>query len=331
MRPATAGLHRRSADVAACGSDVDARQSATATAAARRGRRHAAAASRRPPARPSGRADQDRLHHQVPGRLLRHHGRRRQDVGRRPPRRRGRLRPGQERHRRRGRDRAIESMVTQGVKAIAITPTSPNVQAALAQGGRRGDQGRPHRQRHPGLGRASRRVVATDNLAGGKLAGTWLQDHLTAGAKLGRPPGRARQPVARRPGQRDARRPRDRRRRSSAAARRPTATRPRGSTRRQDILTAQPGPRRRSTGACGPPILGALQAIKNAEDPGRADHVVGFDASPDEVDGDHGRRRGRRPSRSSRPRWAQLGHRDAPRRGQRARPSRPTSTPAPRW
>ena len=57
-------------------------------------------------------------------------------------------------------------------------------------------------------------------------------------------------------------------------------------------------------GACGPPIIGALQAIKAAgKKPGDI-VVVGFDASPDELTaikaGDAGRRR----SPSSRPRWA---------------------------
>ena len=48
---------------------------------------------------------------------------------------------------------AIESMITQGVKAIAITPTSPNVQAALDKAVDGGHQGRPRRQRHPRLDR----------------------------------------------------------------------------------------------------------------------------------------------------------------------------------
>ena len=78
---------------------------------------------------------------------------------------------------------AIESMITQGVKAIAITPTSPNVQAALDKATAAGikvvliDNDIPD-----WTGKSS--VVATDNLAGGKLAGTWLKDNLPAGAKL---------------------------------------------------------------------------------------------------------------------------------------------------
>ena len=68
---------------------------------------------------------------------------------------------------------AIESMITQGVNAIAITPTSPNVQTALDKAVAAGikvvlvDNDIPD-----WTGKSS--VVATDNLAGGKLAGTWL-------------------------------------------------------------------------------------------------------------------------------------------------------------
>ena len=88
---------------------------------------------------------------------------------------------------------AIESMITQGVNAIAITPTSPNVQAALDKATAAGikvvliDNDIPD-----WTGKSS--VVATDNLAGGKLAGAWLKDHLPAGAKLGVLKGRLGNP-----------------------------------------------------------------------------------------------------------------------------------------
>ena len=88
---------------------------------------------------------------------------------------------------------AIESMITQGVNAIAITPTSPNVQAALDKATAAGikviliDNDIPD-----WTGKTS--VVATDNLAGGKLAGAWLKDNLPAGAKLGVLKGRLGNP-----------------------------------------------------------------------------------------------------------------------------------------
>src|SRR4051794_11676438 len=63
---------------------------------------------------------------------------------------------------------AIQSMVSQGVKAIAITPTSPNVKGELQKAVDKGvkvvliDNDIPDWD-----GKSS--VVATDNLAGGKL------------------------------------------------------------------------------------------------------------------------------------------------------------------
>jgi ribose transport system substrate-binding protein len=49
----------------------------------------------------------------------------------------------------------------------------------------------------------------------------------------------------------------------------------------QDMLTANPD-LTAIYGACGPPIVGALQAIKSAGKEGKL-MVVGFDASPDEL------------------------------------------------
>ena len=47
----------------------------------------------------------------------------------------------------------------------------------------------------------------------------------------------------------------------------------------QDILTANPDVKA-IYGACGPPILGAIQAISDA---GKTVKTVGFDAGPDEI------------------------------------------------
>ena len=102
---------------------------------------------------------------------------------------------------------AIESMVTQGVQAIVITPTSPNVQDALQAAVDEGikvilvDNDIPDWD-----GKTS--VVATDNLAGGVLAGEFMAGELEPGdtvAVLEGVPGRA---VARRPGDRLPRWPR---------------------------------------------------------------------------------------------------------------------------
>ena len=71
----------------------------------------------------------------------------------------------------------------QQVKAIAITPTSPNVKDELQKAVKAGikvvlvDNDIPDWD-----GKSS--VVATDNLAGGKLAGQWLAKNLPAGATI---------------------------------------------------------------------------------------------------------------------------------------------------
>ena len=83
-----------------------------------------------------------------------------------------------------GRSRLIESMVAQGVDGIAITPTGPKVQPALDTAAEAGvkivlvDNDMPD-----WTGKTA--VVATDNHAGGVLAGHWLAGALEAGDKLG--------------------------------------------------------------------------------------------------------------------------------------------------
>src|SRR6187399_1089509 len=78
---------------------------------------------------------------------------------------------------------AIESFITQGVDAIAIAPTSPNVTDALQKAVDAGipvilvDNDIPDWD-----GKTS--VVATDNFVGGQLAGTWLAENLPEGATI---------------------------------------------------------------------------------------------------------------------------------------------------
>jgi simple sugar transport system substrate-binding protein len=175
---------------------------------------------------------------------------------------------------------AIESFISQGVKGIAITPTSPNLQTELQKAVDAGikvvliDNDIPD-----WTGKTS--VVATDNLAGGKLAGQWLAQHLTAGAKLAVLQGVLGNPSldARVSGMLDTL--------GSAAtvvAKAPTdCDQTKGLNAAQDILTAHPDVQA-IYGACGPPILGALQAIKNANIASGQITVVGFDAAPGEID-----------------------------------------------
>jgi simple sugar transport system substrate-binding protein len=175
---------------------------------------------------------------------------------------------------------AIESMITQGVNAIAITPTSPNVQAALDKAVAAGikvvliDNDIPDWS-----GKSS--VVATDNLAGGKLAGTWLKENLPAGAKLAVLKGRLGAPSLedRVTGMLDTL--------GSGAtivggSPATDCDQTKGLDAATDLLTANPD-LTAIYAACGPPATGALKAISNAGiAPGKI-IVVGFDASGDEI------------------------------------------------
>jgi len=175
---------------------------------------------------------------------------------------------------------AIESMISQGVDAIAITPTSPNVQAALDKAVQAGikvvlvDNDIPDWK-----GKSS--VVATDNLAGGKLAGTWLKEHLPAGAKLAVLKGRLGAPSLedRVTGMLDTL--------GNAAtvvggSPATDCDQTKGLDAAADLLTANPD-LTALYAACGPPATGALTAIRNAGiTPGKIT-VVGFDASGDEI------------------------------------------------
>jgi len=78
----------------------------------------------------------------------------------------------------------IESMITQGVQGIAITPVDPAVATALDEAVAAGikvvlmDNDIP-----TWAGKTA--LVATDNFAGGKLAGEYLKAHIPAGATVG--------------------------------------------------------------------------------------------------------------------------------------------------
>jgi hypothetical protein len=103
-----------------------------------------------------------------------------------------------------GEINAIQSMVSQGVTAIAITPTSPNVKGELQKAVDKGVKVVLVDNDIPGWDGKSA-LVATDNLAGGKLAGQYLATNLKPGGQAGDSPGRSRQPVPRRPRDRHAR------------------------------------------------------------------------------------------------------------------------------
>jgi simple sugar transport system substrate-binding protein len=173
----------------------------------------------------------------------------------------------------------IENMIVQQVKAIAVTPTSPNVKAALDKAVAAGIKVVLVDNDIPGwAGKTS--LVATDNLAGGKLAGAWLADMVPAGSKIGVLQGRLGNPSLddRVKGFKEA-----------LGAKATVVAEPatdcdqtKGLNAAQDLLTANPDVYA-IYGACGPPIIGAIQAIKAAgKQPGDI-VVIGFDASPDEI------------------------------------------------
>jgi ABC-type sugar transport system substrate-binding protein len=172
---------------------------------------------------------------------------------------------------------AIQSMVTQGVDAIAITPTSPNVADELQKAV---DAGIPviliDNDIPDWSGKTA--VVATNNFVGGQLAGTWLKDNLPAGSKLAVLQGVLGNPSLddRVNGMLD----------TLGDGVEVVATTPtdcdqtKGLNAGQDILTANPD-LTAIYAACGPPLLGALEAVKSAGREGLI--TVGFDAGPDEV------------------------------------------------
>jgi len=173
----------------------------------------------------------------------------------------------------------IENMITQQVKAIAVTPTSPNVQGALDKAVKAGIKVVLVDNDIPGWsGKSS--VVATDNLKGGKLAGEWLAKKLQPGSTVAILQGRLGNPSL------DDRVKGFKETLGSAgtvvAEPATDCDETKGLNAAQDILTRNPNVTA-IYGACGPPITGALQAIKAANKNPGSITVVGFDASPGEL------------------------------------------------
>ena len=174
----------------------------------------------------------------------------------------------------------IESMVAQGVQGIAVTPTGPQVQPALDAAVAAGvkivliDNDLPD-----WTGKSA--VVATDNHAGGVLAGQWLKEQLQAGDTLAVLEGVAGVPAldARVKGMVEGLDGLE----VKIVQQLPTdCDQVKGQDAADAILTANPDVKA-IYGACGPPIIGALQSIKNANRAPDGIIVVGFDASPDEL------------------------------------------------
>jgi ABC-type sugar transport system substrate-binding protein len=174
----------------------------------------------------------------------------------------------------------IESMVTQGVKGIAITPSSPAVIPALDAAVEKGVKVVLVDNDLPDWDKKSA-VVATDNLKGGPLAGQYIAEQLDSGATVAVLEGVPGVPALddRVSGMEEGL--------ASAGikvvGKAPTdCDQNKGVTAAADLLTAHPDVDA-IYGACGPPIVGAIQSIKRAGREPDSILVVGFDALPDEV------------------------------------------------
>jgi simple sugar transport system substrate-binding protein len=177
---------------------------------------------------------------------------------------------------------AIQNMIAQGVKGIAITPTSAAVVPALNKARKAGvkvvlmDNDIPSWK-----GKTS--VVATNNLKGGVLAGKFLATKLKAGDTLGILEGVPGVPAL------DARVTGMLAGLGSLKSQIKVVSKletdcdqTKGATAAQTMLTANEN-LTAIYSACGPPALGAIQSIKNAGITPADILLVGFDASPDEV------------------------------------------------
>jgi ribose transport system substrate-binding protein len=168
----------------------------------------------------------------------------------------------------------IESMVTQGVQGIAVTPVDPTVAPALDKAVTAGVKVVLLDNNIPGWnGRTA--LATTDNYAAGKIAGGYLKSVLKSGDTLGILEGVPGVPSLddRVKGMLDGLQGVD----VDIVGRGATnCTEELGINVAQDLLTANPDVKA-IYAACGPPAAGAAQAIKNAGIANDAIVLVGFD------------------------------------------------------
>lgn len=168
----------------------------------------------------------------------------------------------------------IESMVTQGVQGIALTPVDPTVAPALDKAISQGvkivlmDNNIPEWK-----GRTS--LATTDNYAAGVIAGQYLKSVLKAGDTLGILEGVPGVPALddRVNGMLEGLKGVEVKVVGRAGT---NCTEELGINVAQDLLTANPD-LKAIYAACGPPAAGAAQAIKNAGIASDAIVLVGFD------------------------------------------------------
>ena len=174
---------------------------------------------------------------------------------------------------------AIQDMVASGDKGIAITPTSPAVIPALNKAVKAGvkvvlmDNDLP-------TWHLKSSVVATNNFVGGTLAGKYLATKLKAGDTLGILEGVPGVPAL------------DQRVTGMLAGLgalksqvkvvsklETDCDQTKGAAAAQTMLTANPH-LTAIYAACGPPVIGAIQSVKNAGIKPGGIIVVGFDGDP---------------------------------------------------
>lgn len=175
----------------------------------------------------------------------------------------------------------IESMITQGVKGLAITPVDPTVAPALDKAVAAGikvvlvDNSIPNWKGQTAL-------VSTNNLNGGKIAGEYLKTVLKSGDKIGILQGVPGVPAlddrvtGMMEGLGDVK--------VEVVGKGATnCTLELGTSVTEDILTANPD-LKAIYAACGPPIPGAVKSISNAGIANDNLIVVGFDACCGEIE-----------------------------------------------
>lgn len=167
----------------------------------------------------------------------------------------------------------IESMVTQGVQGIAITPVDPTVATALDRAIAAGVKVVLMDNDIPGwTGRTA--LATTNNYNAGKIAGEYLKSVLKAGDTIGILEGVPGVPSLddRVKGMKDGLGGLELKVVGNGAT---DCTEEKGLALAEDILTANPD-LKSIYAACGPPAAGAAQAIKNANLVGKV-VLVGFD------------------------------------------------------
>lgn len=167
----------------------------------------------------------------------------------------------------------IESLITQGVRGIAITPVDPTVAAALDKAVAAGVKVVLMDNDIPGwTGRTA--LATTDNYNAGRIAGEYLKTVLKPGDTMGILEGVPGVPALddRVNGMKEGLGGLDVKIVGNGAT---DCTEEKGLALAEDILTANPD-LKSIYAACGPPAAGAAQAIKNANLVGKV-VLVGFD------------------------------------------------------